>query len=54
MIVKGRWLNSQQTTQEEVIKKLSMELRVQIFTGLDTKRYKRLRRIISDAEYFTG
>ena len=29
-------------------------LRVQIFTGLDAKRYKRLRRIIADARYFTG
>ena len=26
IIVKGLWLNSEQTTEEEVIKKLSMEL----------------------------
>ena len=30
IIVKGLWLNSEQTTKEEVIKKLSMVLRVQI------------------------
>ena len=31
-----------------------MELRVQILPYLEAKRYKRLRRIISNAEDFTG
>ena len=47
-------LNSQQTTEEEVIKKLSMEFRAQILPGLKAKRYKRLRRIIANAADFTG
>ena len=51
--VKGLWLNSEQTTKEEVIKKLPMELWLQILPGLEAKRYKRLRRIIANAEYFT-
>ena len=35
-------LNSEQTTEEQAIKKLSMESRVQILPGLEAKRYKRL------------
>ena len=31
-----------------------MELRLQILPGLEAKRYKMLRRIIADAEDFTG
>ena len=31
-----------------------MELWVQILLGLEAKRYKRLRRIIANAEDFTG
>ena len=31
-----------------------MELQVQTLPGLDSKRYKRLRRIIADAGDFTG
>ena len=54
IIAKGLWLNSEQTTQEEVVKKLSMELRVQILPGLEAKRYKRLMRIIANAGDFTG
>ena len=54
IIVKELWLKSQQTTQDEVIKKLSMELRVQILPGLEAKRYKRLRRITANAGDFTG
>ena len=53
IIAKGLWLNSEQTTQEEVVKKLSMELRVQILPGLEAKRYKKLRRIIGNAGNFT-
>ena len=49
IIVKGLWLNSEQTTEEAVINKLPMELWVQILPGLEAKRYKRLRRIISNA-----
>ena len=48
------WLNSEQTTDEEVMEKLSTELRVQILPGLEAKWYKRLRRIISNAGDFTG
>ena len=51
-MVKGLWLNSEQTT-EQVTKKLSMELRVQILPGLEAKWYKRLWRIIN-AEDFIG
>ena len=40
------------TTEEEVIKKLSLELRVQILPGLETRRYKRLRRTIANARDF--
>ena len=54
IIVKELWLKSQQTTQDEVIKKLSTELRVQILSGLEAKRYKRLRRITANAGDFTG
>ena len=54
VIVKGLWLNSEQTTEEELIIKLSMELRVQILPGLEAKRYKSLRRIIANAGDFTG
>ena len=54
IIVKELWLKSQQTTQDEVIKKLSTELRVQILPGLEAKRYKRLRRITANAGDFTG
>ena len=54
IIVKELWLKSQQTTEDEVIKKLSMELRVQILPGLEAKRYKRLRRITANAGDFTG
>ena len=54
IIVKELWFKSQQTTQDEVIKKLSMELRVQILPGLEAKRYKRLRRITANAGDFTG
>ena len=31
-----------------------MELQVQIFPGLEAKRYKRLRRIFANAGDFTG
>ena len=44
--------NSEQTTEEEVIKKLSMRLRVQILLGLEAKRYKRLKKIIANAGDF--
>ena len=54
ILVKELWLKSQQTTQDEVIKKLSTELRVQILPGLEAKRYKRLRRITANAGDFTG
>ena len=49
IIVKGLWLNSEQTTEEAVINKLPMELWVQILPGLEAKRYKRPRRIIGNA-----
>ena len=49
IIVKGLWLNSEQTTEEAVIDKLPMELWVQILPGLEAKRYKRPRRIIANA-----
>ena len=39
MIVKRLWLDLEQVTEEEVIKKLSMELWAQILPGLETKRY---------------
>ena len=54
LIVKGLWLNSEQATQDEVIKKLSMELPVQILPALEAKRYERLRRIIANAGNVTG
>ena len=37
-MVKGLWLNSKQTTEGKVMKKISMELRAQILPGLETKR----------------
>ena len=46
--VQGLWLNLEQTTEEEVIKK------IQIFPGLEAKRYKKLRRIFANAGNFTG
>ena len=46
-------VNSEQTTEEEVIKKLSMELWVSILPGLEAKIYKRPRRIIANAGDFT-
>ena len=46
-------MNSEQTTEGEVIKKLSMELWVQILSSLEAKRYKRLRKIIANAGDFT-
>ena len=39
--------------EEEVIKKLSMELWMQILPGLEAKRNKRLWRIIANAADFT-
>ena len=54
ILVKGLWLNSEQTAEEEVIRKLSLKLRVQILPRLQTKRYKRLRRITANAGDFTG
>ena len=36
-MVKGLWLKSEQTTEQEVIKKLSMELWEQILPGLKAK-----------------
>ena len=36
-MVKGLWLKSEQTTEQEVIKKLSMELWEQILPGLEAK-----------------
>ena len=41
------------TMEKEVMKKLFMELWVQILPGLEAKRYKRLRRIIANAGDFT-
>ena len=52
-MVKGLWLNSDQNTEEKVIKKLSVELWVQLLRGLEVKRSKRLRRIIGNARDFT-
>ena len=31
------WLNSEETTEEEVVDKLSMELQVQILPGLEAR-----------------
>ena len=44
-------LITEQTTEGEVLRKLSMELRVKILPGLEAKR---LRRIIANAGDFTG
>ena len=41
------------TAEEEVIKKLSMELWMQILPGLEAKRNKRLWRITANAADFT-
>ena len=53
IIVEGLWLNSEETTDEEVIEKLSIELWLQILPGLETKIYKRLRRISANTGDFT-
>ena len=53
IIVEGLWLNSEETTDEEVIEKLSIELWLQILPGLETKIYKRLRRIFANTGDFT-
>ena len=44
-------LSTEQTTEGEVVRKLSMELRVKILPGLEAKT---LRRIIANAGDFTG
>ena len=54
IIVKGLLLNAEQTAEEEVIKKLYVELWVHILPDLEAKRYKRLRRIVANAGDITG
>ena len=53
MLVKRLWLNSEQTA-EKVVKKLFMEIWVQILPGLETNKYNRLRRFTANAGDFTG
>ena len=50
----NKWKNHRKDRRTKKYDRLSLELRAQIFPGLEVKGYKRLRRIIANAGDFTG
>ena len=50
----NKWKNRRKWRRAKRYEKLSIELRVQTLPSLEVKRYKKLRRIIANAGYFTG